>query len=158
MVDRAFHRVFAVEWPTVATDANWTWRPLAVEGPKFVTTVFQPVPPSRADRQRDSQRKIGTANNVSAAEEGHVRVKNRRKVDALHRSEQAVAEGHGELEAFMLIVMTARSRDELDSRCHTMRRKLREAGRASVRELSGEHDLGLAAALPLGVRVEQSGG
>ena len=51
MVDRAYHRAFAVEWPSVAVHASWLWKPLAVDGPKVVTTVFEPVPPSRADRQ-----------------------------------------------------------------------------------------------------------
>lgn len=155
IVDRSFHRAFAVQWPTVAVHASWLWKPLAVDGPKVVTTVFEPVPPSRADRQRDSRRSIGSRNNVAAASErdGHVRVKNVKKVDALHRAERAVSEGHGELEAYMLIVVSATSREDLDRRCHTLRRRLRESGHASVRELSGEHDQALAAALPLGVAV-----
>lgn len=155
MVDRSFHRAFAVRWPSVAVHASWLWKPLAVDGPKVVTTVFEPVPPSRADRQRDSRRSIGSRNNASAASErdGHVRVKNVKKVDALHRAERAVSEGHGELEAYMLIVVSATSREDLDRRCHTLRRRLRESGHASVRELSGEHDTALAAALPIGVPV-----
>lgn len=154
IVDRSFHRVYAVRWPSVAVHTSWLWRPLSVEGPKVITAVFEPVPPSRADRQRDSRRSIGTRNNVSAAsEQGHVRVKNVKKVDALHRAERAVSEGHGELDGYLLIVVSAPSRDELDRRCHTLRRRLRECGHASVREFSGEHDQALAAALPLGVRI-----
>ena len=155
IIDRTYHRAFAVQWPSVAVHASWLWKPLAMDGPKVVTTVFEPVAPSRADRQRDSRRSIGSRNNVSAASEGdgHVRVKNLRKVDALHRAERAVAEGHGELDAYMLIVISAASREELDRRCHTLRRRLRECGHASVREMSGEHDRALAAALPLGMRV-----
>jgi len=126
-----------------------------VDGPKIVTTVFEPVAPSRADRQRDSRRSIGSRNNTSAATEGdgHVRVKNLKKVDALQRAEQAVSEGHGELDAYMVLVVSATSRDELDRRCHSLRRRLRECGHASIRELSGEHDRALAVALPLGVHV-----
>ena len=155
IVDRSYHRAFAVQWPSVAVHASWMWKPLAVDGPKLVTTVFEPVPPSRADRQRDSRRSIGSRNNASAAAErdGHVRVKNVRKVDALHRAERAVSEGHGELDAYMLIVLSASSLEDLDRRSHTLRRRLRECGHASVRELSGEHDRALAAALPIGVAV-----
>ena len=155
IIDRAYHRAFAVQWPSVAVHASWLWKPLSMDGPKVVTTVFEPVAPSRADRQRDSRRSIGARNNASAASErdGHVRVKNVRKVDALHRAERSVAEGHGELDAYMLIVISAPSREELDRRCHSLRRRLRECGHASVRELSGEHDRALAAALPLGIRV-----
>lgn len=155
MVDRAYHRAFAVLWPSVTVHASWLWKPLAIDGPKVVTTVFEPVPPSRADRQRNSRRSIGSRNNAAASTEGdgHVRVTNVKKVDALHRAERAVSEGHGELDAYMLVVVSASSREELDRRCHTLRRKLRECGQASVREMSGEHDLALAAALPLGLRV-----
>jgi hypothetical protein len=71
----------------------------------------------------------------------------------LLRAEAAVSDGHQELDAYTLVVISAASRDELDARCHALRRRLREAGRATVRELSGEHDFGLAAALPLGVHV-----
>ena len=86
MVDRAYHRAFAVEWPSVACTASWLWKPLAIDGPKVVTTVFEPVPPSRLTAS-DSRRSIGSRNNAAAAAEGdgHVRVKNVRKVDALHR-------------------------------------------------------------------------
>jgi hypothetical protein len=155
MVDRAYHRCFAVLWPTVAVHGSWLWKPLAVDGPKITTTVFEPVPPSRADRQRDSRRSIGSRNNVSAASEGdgHVRFKNLKKVDALQRAERSVSEGHGELDAYMLIVVSAQSREQLDRRCQTLRRRLRESGHASLRELSGEHDRALAAALPIGARV-----
>ena len=155
IVDRTYHRAFAVQWPSVEVHATWLWKPLSVDGPKIVTTVFEPVAPSRADRQRDSRRSIGTRNNIAAATEGdgHVRVKNVKKVDALARAERAVSEGHGELDAYMVMVVSAASRDELESRCHTLRRRLRESGHASVRELSGEHDRALASALPLGMYV-----
>lgn len=160
IVDRSLHRVFTVQWPTVAVHSSWLWKPLSVDGPKVVTTVFEPVPPSRADRQRDSRRSIGSRNNVSAASQGdgHVRVKNLKKVAALHRSERAVSEGHGEHDAYMLIVVSAASREDLDRRCQTLRRRLRESGHASVREMSGEHDVALAAALPLGVLVRSDNG
>lgn len=155
IVDRAYHRVFAAGWPTVPVDGSWLWKPLAVEGPKIVTAVFEPVPPSRADRQRNSRRSIGSRNNAAAATEGdgHVHVKNIKKVDALRRAERAVSEGHAELDAYLLIVVSAPNRAELELRCNTLRRRLRECGHASVRELSGSHDWALAAALPVGAHV-----
>lgn len=155
MIDRALHRVFVAGWPTVPVDGSWLWKPLSVEGPKIITAVFEPVPPSRADRQRDSRRSIGSRNNAAAASEGdgHVRVKNLKKVDALRRAERAVSEGHAELDCYLLIVVSATSRNELELRCNTLRRRLRECGHASVRELSGAHDWGFTAALPLGAHV-----
>ena len=50
-------------------------------------------------------------------------------------------------------VVHIQSREQLDRRCQTLRRRLRESGHASLRELSGEHDRALAAALPIGARV-----
>jgi hypothetical protein len=155
MVDRAHHRVFVLGFPSTPVHMSWMWQPLAVPGPKVVTTVFEPVPPSRADRERDSKRSIGSRNNQAAAGErdGHVRVRNVRKVDALLRAERAVAEGHHELDGYALVIVSGSTRDELDRHCQELRRAVRQAGRASVRELSGSHDHGLAAALPLGAHV-----
>lgn len=155
MVDRALHRVFALQFPATPVHMSWMWQPLAVPGPKVVTTVFEPVPPSRADRERDSRRSIGSRNNRAAATErdGHVRFKNVRKVDALLRAERAVAEGHQELDAYALVIVSGSTRDELDRNCQELRRAVRQAGRAQVRELSGSHDHGLAAALPVGAHV-----
>lgn len=154
-VDRALHRVFAVTFPTTPVDALWMWQPLAVPGPKIVTTVFEPVAPSRADRERDSRRSVGTRNNRAAAGErdGHVKVGNLRKVDALHRAERAVADGHAELDGYCLVTISGRTRGELDRNCQRLRQAIRQAGRGAVRELSGNHDFGLAAALPIGAHV-----
>ena len=52
--------------------------------------------------------------------------------------------------------MSARTPEELNKRCETLRQKLRETGRAGVRELTGQHDAGFAAALPLGMFVKPS--
>ena len=73
IVDRSFHRAFAVQWPSVAVHASWLWKPLAVDGPKLVTTVFEPVPPSTggpptrlASLDRQPQQRVGRRRSVTA--------------------------------------------------------------------------------------------
>ena len=155
-MDHAYHRAFAVTYPKVAVDGGWLWKPLSIDGPKVSTTVFEPVPPSRADREREASATRGVANNEAFASmrRGHVRERDRQKVSALRRGERSVGAGHQELDAYTIMVITARTREELDRRCSTLRQKLRESGRSNVRELSGEHDYGLALALPIGARAQ----
>lgn len=157
-VDHAFHRCFSVEFPRTGVDPGWLWRPLGIDGPKITTAVFVPVPPSRADMQREAFTTRGLANNRAAfgSSRGRVREKDRRKVDALARAEVAVAEGHHELDGYLLVVLTARSDDELEHRSHQLRQRLRETGRAQAHDLPGLHDSALAAALPIGRQALRS--
>lgn len=157
-VDHAFHRCFSVEFPRTGVDPAWLWRPLGIDGPKITTAVFVPVPPSRADMQREAFTTRGLANNRAAfgSSRGRVREKDRRKVEALARAEVAVAEGHHELDGYLLVVLTARSDDELERRGHQLRQRLRETGRAQAHDLPGLHDTALAAALPIGRRAVRS--
>ena len=53
-----------------------------------------------------------------------------------------------------MVIISGRTPDEVSRRCQQLRQTLREAGRAGVRELIGQHDFGFVAALPLGVRVK----
>lgn len=133
------------------------WKPLGMDGPKVVTVVFEPIAPSRADARREALTTRAASNNTMVAiSRGRVRTTDRRKTQALQSAEQAVAAGHQELDGYGLIVMSARTPQDLDQRCQLMRQKLRETGRAGLRELTGLHDDGFAAALPLGVYLKPS--
>lgn len=155
-MDHSVHRAFVVSWPKNTVDAGWMWRPLSIDGPKFTSCVFEPLPPSSADRQRDALATRGVANAEMNAttKRGHVSEKDRRKVQALRRAEVAVASGHQELDGYGLVVLSARSVAELNQRTQDLRQAMRQCGRASVRELVGQHDEGLAAALPIGTEVQ----
>ena len=156
-IDGAYHRVFSIAWPRTQVDADWLWKPLGMEGPKVVTVVFEPVAPSRADARREALTTRATSNNsMIAISRGRIRTTDRRKTQALHSAEQAVAAGHQELDGYGLIVVSARTPQDLNRRCQMLRQKLRETGRAGVRELTGQHDVGFAAALPLGIYVKPS--
>jgi hypothetical protein len=153
-IDGAVHRVFALEWPRVPVDADWLWKPLDAAGPKIVTCVFEPVSPWVADRRREVLRSRAGANNaIDAARRGRVRAVDQRKVDALRAADQAVADGHQDLVGWALVVVSARTVDELTERCSHLRDRFHASGRTRLRDLHGLHDLGWAAALPLGVHV-----
>ena len=134
---------------------NWLWRPLGIDGPKVVTVVFEPIAPSTADSRREALTTRAESNNtIVGLKRGRVRTTDRRKTDALQAAEQAVDAGHQELDGYALVVISGRTPDEVSRRCQQLRQTLREAGRAGVRELTGQHDFGFVAALPLGVRVK----
>ena len=152
-IDGAYHRVFALAWPKTAVGEDWLWKPLGVTGPKIVTTVFEPIPAYRATATRDALTARAASNNQIASTRGRVRTVDRRKADALTAAERKVSDGHHELDGYALIVITAPTVDELARRCQALRQKLHEAGRAGLRELTGAHDVGWAAALPLGLYV-----
>ena len=152
IVDGAHHRVFSIVWPRTKVAADWLWKPLGMDGPKVFTVVFEPIAPSRADARREALTTRAASNNTMVAiSRGRVRTTDRRKTQALQSAEQAVAAGHQELDGYGLVVVSARTPEELNKRCETLRQKLRETGRAGVRELTGQHDIGFAAALPLGI-------
>ena len=157
VIDGAYHRVFSIAWPRTKVAADWLWKPLGMDGPKVVTVVFEPIAPSRADARREALTTRAASNNTMVAiSRGRVRTTDRRKAQALQSAEQAVAAGHQELDGYGLIVVTALTPEDLNKRCELLRQKLREAGRAGARELTGEHDLGFLAALPLGMYVKPS--
>lgn len=151
-IDSAFHRTFQIVWPRTAVDQNWMWRVLGVEGPKIVTTVYEPVAPSVADRERDGRANRQRANSVIVANRrgGEESMKDQRKRAALRAAEAAVAGGHDELDCWAIVVVSARSTAELNSRSERLREALRVSGKASVRELTGLHDVGFRLALPIG--------
>jgi hypothetical protein len=154
-IDGACHRVFSITWPRTKVSADWLWKPLGMDGPKVFTVVFEPIAPSRADARREALTTRAASNNTLVAiSRGRVRTTDRRKTQALQFAEQAVAAGHQELDGYGLVVVSARTPEELNKRCETLRQKLRETGRAGVRELTGQHDVGFAAALPLGIFVK----
>ena len=155
-IDGAYHRVFAVAWPKIPVGEDWLWKPLGTAGPKIVTTVCEPIPAYRATAMRDALTTRATSNNRIAATRGRVRTVDTRKAAALAAAERKVSDGHHELDGYALIVITAATVEELGRRCQLLRQTLHEAGRAGVRELTGTHDVGWAAALPLGIHVAPS--
>lgn len=154
-IDGAYHRVLAITWPRTRVPADWLWRPLGMDGPKVITVVFEPIAPSTADSRREALTTRAESNNtIVGLKRGRVRTTDKRKTQALQAAEQAVDAGHQELDGYAMVIISGRTPDEVSRRCQQLRQTLREAGRAGVRELIGQHDFGFVAALPLGVRVK----
>ena len=121
-IDGAYHRVFSITWPRTKVDADWLWKPLGMEGPKVVTVLFEPIAPSRADARREALTTRAASNNtIVAMNRGRVRTTDKRKTQALQSAEQAVAAGHQELDGYGLIVISARTPQDLNRRCQMLR-------------------------------------
>lgn len=157
-IDGAYHRCFQLQWPKAQVAPEWMWRPLAVEGPKLVTTVFEALPPSRADQEREGRASRQRSNSVIVAGRrgGEESIRDERKRKMLRADEAAVGQGHDELDCWSMVVITARTPDELNRRATQLREALRVAGKANVRELVGLHDSGVRLALPLGDMVRDT--
>lgn len=153
-IDGAYHRSFMIQAPKTRVDTGWMWRPLSVEGPKMLTVVYEAIPPSTADARRDALTTRAKSNIVAeAVSTGRVRTVEQKKAESLSAAERAVANGHGELDGYMLVVISARTIVDLDRRCQLLRNALRQEGRATLRELTAVHDAGWVAALPIGFPV-----
>ena len=149
--DGAWHRSYYMQGPQTKVPVWWMQPVLATEGPKVVTTVFEPLAPSRADSDRDARRVTAKSASTWGSLQGMLRAKDTKKVAALTAADAAVAAGHQELDVYALVVLSARNVDGLDRRAAQLQAALRQAGRGQVRECTGVQDGGLVAALPLGV-------
>ena len=58
-----------------------------------------------------------------------------------------------EMEVFGIVVLTARDVVSLEARCHRLERAAVRCGGARLRPLDTLHDVGWAAALPIGMPV-----
>ena len=152
--DGVVHRAYWVsDWPRLPQHPDWLGPFLAHDPgcPRTFTVLFEPVPPSVSRRRidRDSIRLDTDA--TARAERG-------RRIDAHHRrAQRAVTEreaelvaGYAEVAYAGLVCLTAADTDRLDAACDDLEATGREHG-LDLRALDGRHDLGWAAALPLGL-------
>jgi len=150
--DTSLHRCFQIaEWPRRDVSAGWM-EPLLLEGAGVRTVSFTcyPVPPSRSARHvnRDATRLVTDA---------ELRERKGFRVGAVHRRAQAaVAEreeeltaGHGDVEYLGLVAVTASDPAALEAACAEYRQLAARAG-LELRALDANHDLAVAAVLPLG--------
>jgi hypothetical protein len=129
----------------------------AAGGPKFTTVVFEPIPPSRSVRRLSTEMARSSSNNeVQARRKGRVTAKGDAQLAALKAREVELINGHAEMDTYAVIVVSARTEEELDERSMALERAAQRCGGARVRALDTQHDLGWAAALPIGLRVERA--
>lgn len=157
-IDGALHRAYQLRWPARPVSGDWLRTLLtAAGGPKFTTVVFEPVPPSRSARRLSTEMARSSSNNeVQARRKGRVTAKGNAQLAALKAREDELVDGHAELDTLAIVVVSARDEAELDERSKALERAAQRCGGARVRPLDTRHDVGWAAALPIGLRVDRS--
>jgi hypothetical protein len=154
-VDGALHRSYLIsEWPRLDVPPNWLEALLLhAGGVRTVSVTCHPVAPSRSTRQvnRDSTR---------LASDAELRDRKGFRVSAHHRRAQAAVDereaelvaGFGEMEYVGLVTVTAPDQESLERSSVEYEQVAAQAG-LELRALDGQHDLGLAAVLPLGTEI-----
>ncbi|MGH9014390.1 MAG: SCO6880 family protein [Acidimicrobiia bacterium] len=151
-IDGSWHRSYWIgEWPRLEMHPAWM-EPLLLHagGVRTVAVAYEPVAPSRSQRQIDRD-----ATKLASDEEQ--RVKRGFRVGAQHRRAQtAVLEreaelvaGYAELEYVGFVTVTAPDPARLDQSCAEYEQAAAHAG-LELRALDGQHDAGTGACLPIG--------
>jgi hypothetical protein len=158
-VDGSWHRAYWIaEWPRLQQHPDWMEPVLAFGGTasRAVTVIFEPVAPSVSQRrvERDS---IKLESDASSREDKGRRVNahHRRLQAAVAEREAELVAGYAEVAYAALITVTADTRQQLFDAGDETEQLAREHG-LELRPLDGRHDLGVAAALPLGLGLART--
>ena len=138
------------EWPRDAVPGDFL-APLILEseGTRIITTVAQPVRPSRARREVEMAQTSFEADEEIRARHGYRRsARRRQEYLALERREEELATGHGLYRFSSYLTVSARSREELDASVMGVRAAACRARLELVR-LSGQQESAFTACLPL---------
>ena len=154
-VDSAVHRAYQVNWPSREVAGDWMWELLAAaDGPKMTTVVFEPIAPSASRRRVEHQlTRLQSDAQVEHHRKNRVSARRQAMAGAVQQREHELVAGHMEMEAFGLVVLAARDVATLDARCQRLERAAARCGGARLRPLDTLHDVGWAAALPIGMPV-----
>lgn len=151
-VDHSLHAAYWVaEWPRLDVGPNWL-EPLLLHpgGTRTVAVTFEPVPPSRSQRQIDRDATRLAADETQRARGGfRIGARHHRAQTAVAEREAELVAGYRELAFVGLVIVTAATLDALEHSCAEYEQAAAHAG-LELRRLDGRHDLALAAALPLG--------
>jgi hypothetical protein len=151
-VDGACHAAYVIaEWPRLEVPPNWI-EPLLLHagGIRTVALHYEPVPPSRSQRQIDRETVKLLSDEEQRSRSGfRIGARHRRaQAEVLDRETELVA-GYGELEFTGFVVVTAADLDELERSCVEYEQVAAQSG-LELRRLNGRHDLALACMLPIG--------
>lgn len=156
-VDDVVHRSFWVEsWPETPQAADWFdplvgAKDLDAVTQRIFTLIIEPVDDDKALAElRSAAARHG--GEQEAAREGRTRWDpfKQRKAKAVSEREEEVARGASAVAFSGLVVVTVDDPAELDRAAGALQRRYRR-GRVLLRPLWGRMELGLAAALPLGL-------
>lgn len=147
----AWHATFWVgEWPRDAVPGDFL-APLILEseGTRAITTVAEPVRPSRARREVEMAQTSFEADEEIRDRHGYRRSARRRQEHlALERREEELATGHGLYRYSSYLTVSARSSEDLDRSVMGLRAAACRARLELVR-LSGQQEMAFTACLPL---------
>ena len=151
-VDAVAHRSWVVaRWPRRETPADWLGALLfGLDGTRTVTVVFEPVAPSRSDRDIDKEAVTRETNADDKARRGfRVKAVDRKAARDVERREAELNDGYPELAYTGLLTVTAATVDELDDLAGTVEQTAAQAG-IELRVLYASQAAGWVAGLPLG--------
>jgi len=114
-----------------------------------VSVCMEPVDPSSSRRDLEAARTQHLADEQLRSRQGfQTSIDTHRQAETVERRESELADGHSELRFAGHITVSAESVAELDAACGHVEEQAR-ASALDIRRMDGEHDLGLAATLPL---------
>ncbi len=151
-VDGAWHRGYWIaEWPRLEVPADWM-APLVLHAGSIRTLslVYEPVAPSRSRRaiDRDATR-LASDEDQRSRRGFRIGAAHRRAHDAVLSREAELVAGYPELAYTGFLTVTAATLEALDAASADWEQAAAQVG-LELRCLDGQHDLALAATLPIG--------
>lgn len=154
-VDGSAHRSWwFARWPRREVPAGWLDQLLfSIPATRTVTVVFEPIAPSRSDRDIDKETVTRETNAEDRARRGfRVRAADRKAAREVSLRETELNDGFAELAYIGLLTVTAPSRDELDNISGAVEQTAAQAG-IELHPLYARHGAGWVSSLPLGRSV-----
>ena len=151
-VDGSWHRSYWIaEWPRLELHPAWMESLLLhAGGVRTITMVYEPVPPSRSQRQIDRDATRLASDEEQRAKRGfRIGARHRRAEAAVLERESELVAGYAELEFAGFMSVTASERGHLETACAEYEQVAAQAG-LELRSLDGQHDAGVGACLPVG--------
>jgi hypothetical protein len=159
-VDGAMHRSWwFARWPRREVPAGWLDQLLFNIGvTRTITVVFEPISPSRSDRDIDKESVTRETNADDRARRGfRIRAVDRKASREVTLRESELNDGYSELAYVGLLTITTASMDELDAASGLVEQIAAQAG-IELHPLYARHAAGWVASLPLGRTIARKTG
>lgn len=159
-VDGAFHRSWwFASWPRREVSASWMDSLMFESGcTRSLTTVFEPLPPSKSDSDVDRERTQREANIESRRRKGNIiRRADHKAVEEVEAREHELSAGFVECRYTGLVTLTARSPEDLAVQAADLEQAAANSG-VELQPLMGRQAEGWVSSLPLGRTVARQFG
>lgn len=151
-IDGSYHHAYWIaEWPRLELHPAWM-EPLLLHsgGVRTIAMVYEPVPPSRSQRQIDRDATRLASDEEQRAKRGfRIGARHRRAETAVLERENELVAGYAELEFAGFVSVTANDREQLEAARAEYEQAAAQVG-LELRSLDGQHDAGVGACLPIG--------